>query len=63
MAIEEPNKWHYYGPMIKEMSVNFLFRNERKDDQTASYFQELGIQAGDKVMLILKEGMSFGILL
>lgn len=42
----------------KERKFSFAEIKE-KTDQTASYFQEMGIQAGDKVMLILKRRYEF----
>lgn len=42
----------------KERKFSFAEMKE-KTDQTASYFQELGVRAGDKVMLILKRRYEF----
>ncbi len=59
-AIKEPNKLAllWTNDQGDERKFSFSEMKERTD-QTASYFQELGIQAGDKVMLILKRRYEF----
>lgn len=58
-AAENRIKKRYYGQRLKVRATIFRVRPEKYTDQTASYFQSLGIGHGDKVMLILKRRYEF----
>ena len=59
-ADEEPNRKALYWTNDKGDHVDFKFAEIKKySDQTASYFQSLGIGHGDMVMLILKRRFEF----
>ena len=59
-ADEEPNRKALCWTNDKEDHVDFTFAEIKKySDQTASYFQSLGIGHGDMVMLILKRRFEF----
>ncbi len=56
----EPDKLALVWANDQGMHQNFTFADIKKySDQTASYFQSLGIGRGDKVMLILKRRFEF----
>ncbi len=59
-AAKEPNKLALLWTNDEGDERRFSFGEmKRYTDQTASYFQELGIKSGDKVMLILKRRFEF----
>ena len=59
-ASENPNKLALLWTNDKGECKKFTFADLKKyTDQTASYFQSLGIGRGDKVMLILKRNYEF----
>ena len=59
-ADEEPNRKALCWTNDKGDHVDFTFAEIKKySDQTASYFQSLGIGHGDMVMLILKRRFEF----
>lgn len=59
-AAKAPNKLALLWTNDEGDERRFSFADiKRYTDQTASYFQELGIKAGDKVMLILKRRFEF----
>ncbi|NMA73683.1 MAG: AMP-binding protein [Bacteroidales bacterium] len=59
-ARKEPNKLALLWTNDEGDERRFSFSEIKEyTDQTASYFQELGIKAGDKVMLILKRRFEF----
>ena len=59
-AAEEPEKEAILWTNDKGACIHFSYADLKKyTDQTASYFQSLGIGHGDKVMLILKRRYEF----
>ena len=59
-AAEEPDKEAVLWTNDKGACIHFSYADLKKyTDQTASYFQSLGIGHGDKVMLILKRRYEF----
>ena len=59
-AAEEPDKEAILWTNDKGACIHFSYADLKKyTDQTASYFQSLGIGHGDKVMLILKRRYEF----
>lgn len=59
-AAEEPERKALLWTNDKGECINFSYADLKKyTDQTASYFQSLGIGRGDKVMLILKRRYEF----
>lgn len=59
-AAEEPDKEAILWTNDKGACIHFSYADLKKyTDQTASYFQSLGISHGDKVMLILKRRYEF----
>jgi acetyl-CoA synthetase len=59
-ALKEPNKRALCWTNDKGEHIDFSFADIKKySDQTASYFQSLGIGKGDMVMLILKRRYEF----
>lgn len=59
-AEREPNKVALCWTNDKGEHIDFTFADmKRETDKTASYFQSLGIQKGDMVMLILKRRYEF----
>ena len=59
-AAEEPERKAILWTNDKGECINFSYADLKKyTDQTASYFQSLGIGRGDKVMLILKRRYEF----
>ena len=59
-AAEQPDKLAMLWTNDKGECIRFTFADmKRCTDQTASYFQSLGIGRGDKVMLILKRRYEF----
>lgn len=59
-AVEEPDKEAILWTNDKGACIHFSYADLKKyTDQTASYFQSLGIGHGDKVMLILKRRYEF----
>lgn len=59
-AVEEPEKEAILWTNDKGACIHFSYADLKKyTDQTASYFQSLGIGHGDKVMLILKRRYEF----
>ena len=59
-AAEEPDKEAILWTNEKGACIHFSYADLKKyTDQTASYFQSLGIGHGDKVMLILKRRYEF----
>lgn len=59
-ATEEPDKEAILWTNDKGACIHFSYADLKKyTDQTASYFQSLGIGHGDKVMLILKRRYEF----
>lgn len=59
-AEKEPNKVALCWTNDKGEHIDFTFADmKRETDKTASYFQSLGIQKGDMVMLILKRRYEF----
>ncbi len=59
-AETEPDKKALCWTNDKGLHIDFTFADiKRFSDQTASYFQSLGIGKGDKVMLILKRRYEF----
>ena len=59
-AAEEPDKEAILWTNDKGECIHFSYSDLKKyTDQTASYFQSLGIGHGDKVMLILKRRYEF----
>ena len=59
-AAEEPEKLAMLWTNDKGECIRYTFADlKRYTDQTASYFQSLGIGRGDKVMLILKRRYEF----
>ena len=59
-AAEEPDKEAILWTNDKGECIHFSYADLKKyTDQTASYFQSLGIGHGDKVMLILKRRYEF----
>ena len=59
-AAEQPNKLAMLWTNDKGECIRYTFADmKRCTDQTASYFQSLGIGRGDKVMLILKRRYEF----
>ena len=59
-AYEEPERKAILWTNDKGECINFSYADLKKfTDQTASYFQSLGIGRGDKVMLILKRRYEF----
>ena len=59
-ATEEPEKLAMLWTNDKGACIRFTFADLKKyTDQTASYFQSLGVGRGDKVMLILKRNYEF----
>src|SRR5574344_3068745 len=59
-AKEEPDKLALLWTKDKGECIRFTFKDlKEQTDQTASYFQSLGIGKGDMVMLILKRRYEF----
>jgi acetyl-CoA synthetase len=59
-AQEEPDKLALLWTNDNDECIRFTFKDlKEQTDQTASYFQSLGIGKGDKVMLILKRRYEF----
>ncbi|MGL4853447.1 MAG: AMP-binding protein [Phocaeicola sp.] len=59
-AITQPDKKALLWTNDKGACIQFTYADlKRESDQTASYFQSLGIGKGDKVMLILKRRYEF----
>ncbi len=59
-AAEQPDKLALLWTNDKGACIRYTFADlKRYTDQTASYFQSLGIGRGDKVMLILKRRYEF----
>ena len=59
-AAEQPDKLAMLWTNDKGACIRYTFADLKKyTDQTASYFQSLGIGRGDKVMLILKRRYEF----
>lgn len=59
-AEEKPDKLALLWTNDKDECIRFTFKDlKEQTDQTASYFQTLGIGKGDKVMLILKRRYEF----
>ena len=59
-AAEQPDKLAMLWTNDKGVCIRYTFADmKRYTDQTASYFQSLGIGRGDKVMLILKRRYEF----
>jgi acetyl-CoA synthetase len=59
-AAEKPDKLALLWTNDKDECIRFTFKDlKEQTDQTASYFQSLGIGKGDMVMLILKRRYEF----
>lgn len=60
-AKEEPNKICLLWTSERGEEVKTTFQDfKEQTDKTAAYFLSLGIQRGDKVMLILKDTINGG---
>ncbi len=59
-AEEQPDKLALLWTSDQNEEIRFTFKDlKEQTDQTASYFQQLGIGHGDMVMLILKRRYEF----